>query len=554
MDMLSQNRKQQYRSALYTERTGLSIKVIPVLMSLAALFALFFLGVYTMLGKPKQWLVMLESMFLTFSLFTIAYLLALRRHPDFAVYIVVIALNQLGAGGALALEGWFAMSVLLAYVGIACARLMTGRTQNWIVVVMTTLSVIIQILITYLGFMEKYSNPISVQILLWIGYAISGLFVVGFIADIQDKRQEQLLEQVGDTADQLKSKTTTLEKQTVVLQRRTDFLENVIRVIQELGNPPKTVDIVTLIVQSIQKHFGFYHVAYYEAAGSLAPVILLDAAGEEADRWKGKDFKVLLDIQDPIATVARLGRPVVSSQQAPSISHTALMKSRITVPINTTQAVVTGVLDIQDRYEGSFQQNELLLIQILGAQISLALAATLRFEKVNQRLEEVMKLLQESSLASWREWIHSNPNLTYRYAKDRAARTDLPDDGNDNLFPPNPIEYALPIASMHGGTLGQVTAHKKNDWTKEEMALLETLIKQVEQTIENARLYQATQLRAAREQMTRRVTDSIRSAITVEEAIRLAVTELAQVVDASEVSAQLNVVGETQAEQGDNNG
>jgi len=149
MEMQGFTRKSQYRSALYTERAGLTVKVIPILMGLAALFAFFFTGVYVLLDRPAQWFVMLGAMVLTFCLFSLAYIVTRRDHADISVYIVVIALNILGAAGAVALEGWFAMSVLLAYVSLSCARLFTGRMQNRIVVVITTIAVIAQIILTY---------------------------------------------------------------------------------------------------------------------------------------------------------------------------------------------------------------------------------------------------------------------------------------------------------------------------------------------------------------------------------------------------------------------
>ena len=135
--------------------------------------------------------------------------------------------------------------------------------------------------------------------------------MVGYISDIQDQRQEQLLEHAGIAADQLQSQATTLEIQTVSLQRRTDFLLNIMRVIQDLGHPQRFTDMVTLIVQNIQKQFGFYHVAYYKVSGPLEPAILLDAAGDESAVWKDKHFQVNLDEQDPIAVVARLGQPII---------------------------------------------------------------------------------------------------------------------------------------------------------------------------------------------------------------------------------------------------
>lgn len=551
MEIQISDRKIQYRSALSIERSGLTVRIIPVLMSLAALFAGFFIGVYFLLGKPMQWLVMLGAMALTFCLFTAAYLFARKGYADISVYIVVFALNVLGAGGTVALEGWFAMSVLLAYVGIACARLFTGRVQNWIVVVITTVGIIAQIMLTYFGPITKFNNPALVQILLWIGYAISGLFVVAYILDIQDQRQEQLLEQSGDIADQLQSQTTALEKQTVILQRRTDFLVKMMEVIQDLGNPQRLSDMVEMIVKSIRDEFGFYLVAYYEVAGPLFPAVLMDAAGEEGAAWKAAGFQVMLDAQDPIAEVARLGRPVLSGEGDRSSSHAAQTKSRVTVPLRTTQTGVAGVLDIQDRDVGMFQEDELLLIQMLGEQISLVLEATLRYEDVNQQLEGALRVSREANLASWREWMHANPNLTYHYNKDRTTQTAAADGVQDNGQTPVRSEYAIPLTTVQGEALGKITAHKMNAWTTEEITLLETLIEQVEQTLENARLYQATQRRATREQMTRRITDSIRSAISVEDAIRRAVSELAEVVDASKVAVQLNVARGALAAQGE---
>jgi GAF domain-containing protein len=87
-------------------------------------------------------------------------------------------------------------------------------------------------------------------------------------------------------------------------------------------------------------------------------------------------------------------------------------------------------------------------------------------------------------------------------------------------------------------------------WREDEIVLLKTLIEQVEQTLENARLFEATEKRAMREQMTRSITNSIRSAVTVDDAIRQAVTSLAEVLDAEEIAAQLQVVEVQQNEEG----
>jgi GAF domain-containing protein len=397
----------------------------------------------------------------------------------------------------------------------------------------------------------KYNNPVYIQVLMWIGYAISGIFVVGFTSDIQDQRQEQLLEQASLVADQLQSNSLDLRKQTERLQRRTDFLVNLIKVLKDLGNPRQVSDMVKLIVNSIQEEFGFSYVAFYKISGLLSPAELWETAGKYSTDWKVLNDHIMLDAQDPIAEVARLGHPMISRNGHASRSTIDDAKARATIPVGNSQSAVHGVLDLQDKDAEVFSELGLLLLQMLGEQLSLVLESTDRYETIHHRLEEISRLSRENNLASWHQWIHPRTNLTYRYRKDPSAESDPSQNKGDDEPVLDQGELTLPLSTLQGDVLGYVTAHKSSMWGVDEITLLEMLIAQVEQTLENARLFEATEKRAIREQMTRRISDNIRSALTVEDAIRRAVTELAVVVDAAEVSAQLKVMDVESTDQGD---
>jgi GAF domain-containing protein len=73
-------------------------------------------------------------------------------------------------------------------------------------------------------------------------------------------------------------------------------------------------------------------------------------------------------------------------------------------------------------------------------------------------------------------------------------------------------------------------------WTDEEKVLLETLAEQLGVALESARLYQDTQRRAARERLTREITDNIRAATSVEDAMQRAVQEISRVLGAEMVA------------------
>jgi GAF domain-containing protein len=226
-------------------------------------------------------------------------------------------------------------------------------------------------------------------------------------------------------------------------------------------------------------------------------------------------------------------------------------KARATIPVGNSHSAVHGVLDLQDKDAEVFSELGLLLLQMLGEQLSLVLESTDRYETIQRRLEEISRLSRENNLASWHQWIHPRTNLTYRYRKDPSAEADSSQNKGDDEPMRDQGELTLPLSTLQGDVLGHVTAHKSSVWGADEITLLEMLIAQVEQTLENARLFEATEKRAIREQMTRRISDNIRSALTVEDAIRRAVQELAVVVDAAEVSAQLKVIGVESTGQGD---
>lgn len=84
---------------------------------------------------------------------------------------------------------------------------------------------------------------------------------------------------------------------------------------------------------------------------------------------------------------------------------------------------------------------------------------------------------------------------------------------------------------LRGETLGTLRLQAdtpERQWTAEETALVETVSEQLAQTIENLRLFEETQQRATREQLTRQITDKMRAAPDIETIIQTGLSELTQ--------------------------
>jgi GAF domain-containing protein len=102
------------------------------------------------------------------------------------------------------------------------------------------------------------------------------------------------------------------------------------------------------------------------------------------------------------------------------------------------------------------------------------------------------------------------------------------------------------------GVLGLEDPEGTYQWSEEDQALVEAVSQQLALALENARLLDVTQRRAARERLSREITDTIRSAASVEDAIQRAVNEIGRVLGVSEMVARLGTEQDLLAGQGGN--
>jgi GAF domain-containing protein len=96
--------------------------------------------------------------------------------------------------------------------------------------------------------------------------------------------------------------------------------------------------------------------------------------------------------------------------------------------------------------------------------------------------------------------------------------------------------------TLRGQPIGALQLHETEgarQWTEDEIALVEAVSEQLALAAENLRLFDETRRRAARERLTREITDNIRAAVTVEDAIQRAVQEMGRALGASEMVARI---------------
>lgn len=108
---------------------------------------------------------------------------------------------------------------------------------------------------------------------------------------------------------------------------------------------------------------------------------------------------------------------------------------------------------------------------------------------------------------------------------------------------PNPkskIENPIALRGQVVGSLSLQDIDSDRTWTEEEKALVNAVSEQLAQTVENLRLFENTQQRASREQLTREITDKMRAAPDVESIIKTGLEELNKALGVSRTYVKLS--------------
>jgi GAF domain-containing protein len=88
-----------------------------------------------------------------------------------------------------------------------------------------------------------------------------------------------------------------------------------------------------------------------------------------------------------------------------------------------------------------------------------------------------------------------------------------------------------------------LTLRREDDkaWSNEEIEIIQTIVQQTMLAADNARLFEAAQRRAAREQLINEITARIRSSATMEAVLNSAAREIRRVTDARHAAIELEL-------------
>ena len=151
-------------------------------------------------------------------------------------------------------------------------------------------------------------------------------------------------------------------------------------------------------------------------------------------------------------------------------------------------------------------------------------------------LAEVEATYRQYVQQEWGQFLAEQHHGRWRIEHATLA-TEPGDNGNNKAA----IEAPIALRGQQIGSLRLEDLDAARKWTAEEQALVEAVSQQLAQTVENLRLFDETQQRAGREQLTRQITDKMRAATDIDSIMQVGVEELAKVLGGSHTVVELNL-------------
>ena len=422
---------------------------------------------------------------------------------------------------------------------------------------------------------------------------------IGLLATAFNSMTSQLRELIGSLEQRVASRTRDLERSANDLaaqsaeledayQRQSDInrdLERTVRqsqrrasLLQASAQVSRAMTLITDIdqllsevTQLISQHFGFYHAGIFLLDEAKRYAVLNAANSEGGERMLARRHKLGVGAEGIVGYVTSTGEPRISldvGEDAVHFNNPDLpdTRSEMALPLRSGEEII-GALDIQSTEEAAFEEEDIAVLTTMGDQIAIAIQNVRLLRQTRLALEEAHYTQQRYFQQEWTRYTQEQPALSHEYTirgvapvgdaslpemeeawikgemvigGDGPPSEDAPQDQESAPTVRTALAAPIKVRDAIIGVLDLQETDAERVWGEDEIALVQAVADQLGQALQSARLFEATQQRARREELTRKITDRIRAASEIEDILQTAAEELGRALDVTRSVARLS--------------
>lgn len=347
-----------------------------------------------------------------------------------------------------------------------------------------------------------------------------------------------------------------VEQRTSELKKRASQLEAVSSVARTVASMQDLDTLLPGVTRLISQQFGFYHVGVFLLDEQRKNAVLRASNSEGGLKMLRRQHSLPLDHQSIVGYSSLIGEPRIAFETEmdsihfynPELPET---RSEMALPLRVGGRVI-GVLDVQSSVPNAFSPEDINVLATLADQVAIAIENTRLFSEARIALSESKALFERYTRQEWSSFarqvkqtgfvfdgkqVSPLENNTKRQPLQTIQQTaySAPEQQSDGL--------AIPV-KLRGQVIGVLDVRSKKGtrtWKQDEIKLLEAAAERAALALENARLVESAQRRAARERAIGDISTRIGAVSNLEAILQTAVEELGRKIGgATEVTLEIS--------------
>jgi GAF domain-containing protein/HAMP domain-containing protein len=379
---------------------------------------------------------------------------------------------------------------------------------------------------------------------------------IGELANSFNRMTSQLQDNLGGLERRVAERTADLELARLVSERRAQELQSISEISRAISTEQRLEILLPLVTRLVSERFDFYHTGIFFVDDTKQFAVLQASNSEGGKRMLARGHRLEVGT-GMVGNVVLSGKPRIAldvGSDAAFFDNPDLpgTRSEMALPLNFRGQTI-GVLDVQSIKPGAFTADDTNTLGILADQIAIAIENARLFGQTQQARDEAENLYNQFLRTEWKTFLHKDEKVGYRQTvsggqalnkpiQNEEIRQALQEgrviilEGNHDKVKPS---IAIPV-KLRGQTIGilNITSSKNRKWNQDEIGLAQAISDRLALALDNARLLQESQRRAAKEAKIGEVTAKIGASINMRNVLQTAVEELGRALPGSEIMIQ----------------
>jgi GAF domain-containing protein len=376
-----------------------------------------------------------------------------------------------------------------------------------------------------------------------------GLIVLVIFNWISSRELKRSLQLERDLTARLKAQSRDLEElilqRTQSLERKASQLETTSEIAKLSSEMVDPEVLMFHAVDLIQSRFGFYHASIFMLDESGNWANLVASTGEVGRKLLSQHFRLAVGSASIIGwvTTNRILRISQNVNEDPFYFKIPLLsetRSELAVPLIVGSRLL-GVLDIQSTQPNAFSDDDVRAIRAVADELALAVDRARLLSETQQQLEKFQSSYRDLARHSWRRLsrvgLDSIIRVSNRYDEGGMDEDDFKTleqaiQKKGTVLSEDEQEIAIPVTMRgeHIATIGARKTSGNEQWSEDEIALLEAVSGQVALALESARQYTEEHRRVSELEVVNRVSQAVSQHLRLDSLYRVVHAQINQVL------------------------